>query len=49
MITPVSLSDIADFVQVIIRAFENPIFYAFTFMMAFTIIMSIRKIFLGEH
>jgi hypothetical protein len=48
-IQPVTLSDTASFVQIIIRAFESPVFYAFTFMIALAILMSVRKILLGDN
>lgn len=41
---PVSMGDLGSFVQMIAHAFEQPLFYGFTAMIAFSVSMYVKSL-----
>lgn len=46
-VDPVHIQDIASFMQSVVTGFEDVIFYGFSIMFAFAVIMGIRRLITG--
>lgn len=47
VIDPVNLGDIGTFLQSVLHAFQDPIFYAYVLMLSFAIALGIKRILIG--
>jgi hypothetical protein len=43
---PISIKDIADFIQMVVTGFEAPLYYGFTCMMGFAVACGVKRLFL---
>lgn len=49
MYEPITLADLGEFLQIVIRAFDNLLLLSFTLMITFTIMYHLKNLFLGDR